>query len=537
VKADFLRGYAENGPLPKHQELKRRHPDALEEAPFSMLDVVDHRHKQDTLVVSHRWLLKEVSDPNGVQLGEIRKLLAEPRYRHVRRVWFDEWCMPQGNKTTDELEAFDKMLTNVNLLYLGATVLIILDLSYSGRFWTQFEAWLSMQMVTPEGLKPAKGTKHERFVIRCIMGASSQYSNALVQQWATKTPEQAQLVLAGDDVVVTNQSDKWGQLPKVMQLDGVVQATFLRSGYAQGGAAFVSRKSRLPERPSSMTGVKLPTRKPSRRIALLITALALIGLVVGLVLAVGSSEPVASSPPEPLSPPSPLSPPPMVEPAASPPLFPSPLSSLPAAPVVALGSSEPAASPPLFPQPSSPPAMLQGLMALYLATDGANWAGGPYAGGNQNWLVGDPCTNNWAGVACSDGVLNNIQLWANNLVGTLPTELGLLTELVGINFVSNRLSGTIPTELSQVTRLEWLMLNNNYLSGTLPTELGQLSVGICSLTATQCCSRVYPISGWRPTNCPVAGSYCPTDSSTNAFACPVSTFLTNNCTVDLGLTC
>ena len=34
------------------------------------------------------------------------------------------------------------------MLYLGMSVLILLDRSYSSRFWTNYEAWLSMQ---PEG--------------------------------------------------------------------------------------------------------------------------------------------------------------------------------------------------------------------------------------------------------------------------------------------------------------------------------------------------------------------------------------------------
>ena len=46
------------------------------------------------------------------------------------------------------------MLKNVNLLYLGCTVLLIVDLSYLSRFWTQFEAWLSMRHASWEGLQP-----------------------------------------------------------------------------------------------------------------------------------------------------------------------------------------------------------------------------------------------------------------------------------------------------------------------------------------------------------------------------------------------
>lgn len=43
--------------------------------------------------------------------------------------------MPQGNKTQSEKEEFGQMLPNINMLYLGTQVLILLDLSYMSRFW------------------------------------------------------------------------------------------------------------------------------------------------------------------------------------------------------------------------------------------------------------------------------------------------------------------------------------------------------------------------------------------------------------------
>lgn len=54
------------------------------------------------------------------------------------------WCMPQGrvsflggsSKRTDaEAHEFKHMLRNVNLLYLGCSVLVLIDLSYVSRFW------------------------------------------------------------------------------------------------------------------------------------------------------------------------------------------------------------------------------------------------------------------------------------------------------------------------------------------------------------------------------------------------------------------
>ena len=115
------------------------------------------------------------------------------------------------------------------MLYLGTSVLILLDLSYVSRFWTQFEAWLSMQFATPSGLKPAIGTQNVRHHIVCIQNAAAQselYTKALVDNWADKTPLQAHDFLSKPDVTVTNASDKEGQLPKIKALDGTVQGAF-----------------------------------------------------------------------------------------------------------------------------------------------------------------------------------------------------------------------------------------------------------------------------------------------------------------------
>ena len=43
--------------------------------------------------------------------------------------------MPQGKKSPAERVQFEFMLQNVNLLYLGLKVLILLDQTYVSRFW------------------------------------------------------------------------------------------------------------------------------------------------------------------------------------------------------------------------------------------------------------------------------------------------------------------------------------------------------------------------------------------------------------------
>ena len=46
----------------------------------------------------------------------------------------------------------------------------------------------------------------------------------------------------------------------------------------------------------------------------------------------------------------------------------------------------------------------------------------------------------------------------------------------GLSLSFNRISGTIPSQLGELTNLKSLSLRDNYLiSGTLPTQLGKLT--------------------------------------------------------------
>ena len=59
----------------------------------------------------------------------------------------------------------------------------------------------------------------------------------------------------------------------------------------------------------------------------------------------------------------------------------------------------------------------------------------------------------------------------NNLVGTIPDELGTLTSLTQLNLGGNKLSGTIPSSLNTLTNLKYVQLNDNMLEGTIPQDL------------------------------------------------------------------
>ena len=133
------------------------------------------------------------------------------------------------------------------------------------------------------------------------------------------------------------------------------------------------------------------------------------------------------------------------------------------------------------------------LVALYNATDGANWTN------NTNWLSTEALSE-WYGIRtdASDRVvqlsliqnelsgkipaalvdlthLQKLFLMQNTLSGTIPVELGNMTSLLVLALDENELSGKIPVELGNMTSLQQLSLSQNTLSGKIPVELGKLA--------------------------------------------------------------
>ena len=71
--------------------------------------------------------------------------------------------------------------------------------------------------------------------------------------------------------------------------------------------------------------------------------------------------------------------------------------------------------------------------------------------------------------------LTHLYLYRNQLSGKIPSELGSLTNLLRLNLSGNQLSGEIPAELGSLTNLTYLRLHENQLSGKIPAELGSLT--------------------------------------------------------------
>lgn len=122
-----------------------------------------------------------------------------------------------------------------------------------------------------------------------------------------------------------------------------------------------------------------------------------------------------------------------------------------------------------------PQAERDALVALYNSTDGDNWKN------KTGWLsdIGTECS--WFGVMCIKNHVYSINLPLNNLKGTIPKELGKLTELFNLKLNNNELTGSIPVELGQLSHLNLLSLSFNGISGEIPPEYGLLE-GLTVLT-------------------------------------------------------
>ncbi len=110
------------------------------------------------------------------------------------------------------------------------------------------------------------------------------------------------------------------------------------------------------------------------------------------------------------------------------------------------------------------------LIALYDATNGDNWTN------HTNWCSDKPLSE-WYGVTLdySQERVQYIHLSYNNLVGSIPEEIGNLTELYTLDLSGNTLTGEIPSSIGNMHILGYLYLNNNQLTGSIPQEIGNLS--------------------------------------------------------------
>ena len=122
------------------------------------------------------------------------------------------------------------------------------------------------------------------------------------------------------------------------------------------------------------------------------------------------------------------------------------------------------------------------LVTFYNSLNGDSW------NENYNWLTSEPIYN-WFGVTIDNNQrVTKIEVAENNLTGTIPNEIGNLSQLTDLVLSVNNLSGSIPIEIGNLTLLENLYLHTNNLDGEIPkefenlTNLKILDIALCDLS-------------------------------------------------------
>jgi hypothetical protein len=219
IKADKLRG-CDDRVLPRFQDLQRQRPDWFVEKEITLEGACKHEYADDVLAVSHRWEQPAEPDTQGKQFAAMCVYVrGKPA---IKLVWVDFSCAPQKERTPAEELVFGRTLRFVSLLFLGSRVLILCDRTYTTRFWTLFEAWISMQMATNDGLVPAPREKRRCDIVPIHL-ASSITASELETLVAGKSLDQIYAMLGSPDIQVTNQKDKGMQLAKLLSLDHQVR--------------------------------------------------------------------------------------------------------------------------------------------------------------------------------------------------------------------------------------------------------------------------------------------------------------------------
>ena len=90
---------------------------------------------------------------------------------------------------------------------------------------------------------------------------------------------------------------------------------------------------------------------------------------------------------------------------------------------------------------------------------------------HRNWLSAEHHICDWELVGCDrEGRVKILALDFNNLTGTLPSSVGLLSKLQDLDLEHNHLVGSVPSELGQLSSLVQLGLGGNQFSGRIPDE-------------------------------------------------------------------
>ena len=112
----------------------------------------------------------------------------------------------------------------------------------------------------------------------------------------------------------------------------------------------------------------------------------------------------------------------------------------------------------------------QALVDLYYSTNGEGWTE------SENWLVDDPCVNQWYGVTCDEhGGLTEVFLNYINMTGTLEESIGNLFALQMFDVSGGQIGGSIPASIGNLKNVTYLALVEQEFEGEIPATVGNIT--------------------------------------------------------------
>ena len=128
----------------------------------------------------------------------------------------------------------------------------------------------------------------------------------------------------------------------------------------------------------------------------------------------------------------------------------------------------------IIPNPDDKRRLVADCEALWAARDILDPEGSVLTSWNADTTLGS-----WMGITVSGDPARVTAIWlaanGSRLNGSIPAELGKLTELVWLRLQQNAFTGELPSELCSLTKLRDLAVSYNRLSGKAPACLGNLS--------------------------------------------------------------
>lgn len=101
----------------------------------------------------------------------------------------------------------------------------------------------------------------------------------------------------------------------------------------------------------------------------------------------------------------------------------------------------------------------------------------------QSWNSNDQTPCSWKGVTCGapvDNLSNDysrvtaLSLLGCQLLGSIPSDLGMIQYLENLDLSNNSLNGSLPVSIFNSTQLRYLNLSNNSISGIIPETIERL---------------------------------------------------------------